>query len=65
MTGIDKTEWYTTREVAAAFRVDGRTVARWRRDGKLTPDMVTLGGHARYRASRIRELTGQDKGDQA
>jgi excisionase family DNA binding protein len=52
----------TPAEVAAAFRVDPKTVTRWARNGKLT-SIRTLGGHRRYRESEVRALlaggTGQ------
>ena len=34
-------------EVAAAFRVDPKTVTRWAKAGKLS-SIRTLGGHRRY-----------------
>lgn len=47
----------TPREVAALFRVDPKTVARWAQAGKLSYSR-TLGGHRRYRESEIRALLG-------
>ncbi len=46
----------TPSEVAALFRVDPKTVARWAKQGKIT-EFRTLGGHRRYRASEISALT--------
>jgi excisionase family DNA binding protein len=43
----------TPAEVAAMFRVDPKTVARWAQAGKLS-SVRTLGGHRRFRASEIR-----------
>ncbi|HLI39750.1 MAG TPA: BldC family transcriptional regulator [Streptosporangiaceae bacterium] len=40
-------ELMTVGEVAAAFRVDVRTVGRWARSGKLAA-LKTPGGHRRY-----------------
>jgi excisionase family DNA binding protein len=37
----------TPAEVAAAFRVDPKTVTRWANAGKL-PSIRTLGGHRRF-----------------
>ena len=37
----------TPREVAALFRVDPKTVARWANEGRLTT-IRTLGGHRRF-----------------
>ena len=45
----------TPAEVAARFRVDGKTVTRWAKAGKLTP-VFTLGGHRRYRQAEIDAL---------
>jgi excisionase family DNA binding protein len=46
-------ELLTPAEVAAMFRVDPKTVARWAQAGKI-PSVRTLGGHRRFRASDIR-----------
>ena len=45
----------TPAEVAAAFRVDPKTVTRWARDGRLTA-VRTLGGHRRYLESEVLAL---------
>lgn len=51
-----------TGEVAALFRVDPKTVAKWAKQGKLT-SIRTLGGHRRYRESEVRALIdGSDTG---
>ena len=42
----------TPAEVAAAFRVDPKTVTRWAKAGKLN-SIRTLGGHRRYLAAEI------------
>jgi excisionase family DNA binding protein len=46
-------ELLTPAEVAAMFRVDPKTVARWAQAGKISA-VRTLGGHRRFRASEIR-----------
>ena len=46
-------ELLTPAEVAAMFRVDPKTVARWAQAGKIST-VRTLGGHRRFRASEIR-----------
>ncbi|QJC21240.1 MULTISPECIES: BldC family transcriptional regulator [Arcanobacterium] len=51
MTEFD-TELMTPAEVAALFRVDPKTVARWSDSGKI-PSIRTLGGHRRFRRSDI------------
>jgi excisionase family DNA binding protein len=45
----------TPAEVAAAFRVDAKTVTRWAKAGKLG-SVRTLGGHRRYREAEVRAL---------
>lgn len=45
----------TPGEVAALFRVDPKTVARWSAAGKL-PCIRTLGGHRRFRKSDVKAL---------
>jgi excisionase family DNA binding protein len=47
------------REVAALFGVRPTTIARWAREGKLTP-LLTPGGHRRYRHTDLREILGRD-----
>lgn len=44
----------TSVEVAAVFKVDPKTVARWARAGKIT-SLTTLGGNRRYRVSDVEE----------
>ncbi|MEV8630109.1 BldC family transcriptional regulator [Streptosporangium sp. NPDC051023] len=61
MKGIEITieALLTPSEVAALFRVNPKTVARWARTGKLT-SVRTIGGHRRYRETEIRALlTGE------
>lgn len=50
-----ETELMSPGEVARAFKVDVKTVARWARDGKLK-SIRTPGGHRRYVAAQVREL---------
>jgi excisionase family DNA binding protein len=45
----------TPAAVAAAFRVDPKTVTRWARAGKLS-SVRTLGGHRRYLESEVRAI---------
>jgi len=47
-----KSSLLTPAEVAAAFRVDPKTVTRWAKSGKLT-SIRTLGGHRRYLESEV------------
>ena len=48
----------TPAELAAMFRVDPKTVARWAPAGKLSA-VRTLGGHRRFRASEVRQYLEQ------
>lgn len=45
-------ELLTTAEVAKAYRVDPKTVARWANAGKLS-SIRTLGGHRRYKRDEV------------
>lgn len=45
-------------EVAALFRVDVRTVARWAKRGQLG-SVRTPGGHRRFRESEVLALRGE------
>ena len=54
---VDPEALLTPAEVAALFRVDPKTVARWANDGQLT-SLRTPGGHRRYRESEVRNLLG-------
>jgi hypothetical protein len=45
----------TPAAVAAAFRVDPKTVARWAKAGKLS-SIRTLGGNRRYLESEVRAI---------
>ena len=48
----------TPAEVAAAFRVDPKTVTRWAKAGKLR-SIRTLGGHRRYDEAEVQALISQ------
>lgn len=41
-------------EAARAMGVATSTLARWRREGLITPAEMTAGGQARYRLSELR-----------
>jgi excisionase family DNA binding protein len=49
----------TPREVAEIFGVRTTTIARWAREGRLTP-LRTPGGHRRYRWDTVVRLLAQD-----
>jgi excisionase family DNA binding protein len=48
------------REVAALFGVRPATIARWAREGRLTP-IRTPGGHRRYVRSSVRDVLDPDR----
>lgn len=52
----------TPAEVAAAFRVDPKTVTRWAATGRIA-SVRTPGGHRRFRESEVRALLagGEDQ----
>lgn len=52
----------TPGQVAELFGVDGRTVTRWARAGRL-PARRTLGGHRRFRLRDVAPLLELDQGD--
>jgi excisionase family DNA binding protein len=47
------------REVAAIFGLRTSTIARWAREGRLTP-LRTPGGHRRYSRAAIRDVLAAD-----
>lgn len=60
----DQSPLMTPAEVAALFRVDPKTVARWANSGKIT-SIRTLGGHRRFRRVDVENAlkaveTGED-----
>ena len=55
---FDTPELLTPAEVAAAFRVDPKTVTRWAKAGKISA-IKTLGGQRRYDANEVRALLEQ------
>lgn len=50
----------TPGEVAAMFRVDPKTVARWAKAGRL-PAIRTPGGHRRFREAEVRTYLGEPR----
>jgi excisionase family DNA binding protein len=50
------------RQVAAAFRVDVKTVARWAKAGRLR-SVRTPGGHRRYLTTEVQALLNRREGD--
>jgi hypothetical protein len=45
----------TTAELARALGLAPRTIQKYRKDGLLTPDLESIGGHARWDVDRVRE----------
>lgn len=58
-----ETDWLTSGEVAARFRVDGKTVTRWGKAGKLGRIRTPGGRHWRYSASEVASYFLGDQGD--
>lgn len=46
----------TPAQVAILFGVNGKTVARWAKVGRLPAAVCTAGGHRRYRWSDVHDL---------
>lgn len=45
----------STTEAAKAVGVARTTLGRWWREGLVTPDLITAGGHARWHVETLRE----------
>ena len=54
-SGDIRGELLTPAEVAALFRVDPKTVARWAKAGKIS-SIRTLGGHRRFDRNEVMAL---------
>jgi excisionase family DNA binding protein len=54
LANLPDTYLMTPTEVAAIFRVDPKTVARWAASGRLA-SVRTPGGHRRFRVSEVRK----------
>ena len=46
-------------EVAQVLHVSPKTIARWAKEGKLTPAFHTLGGHRMYDLNEIEALAAK------
>jgi excisionase family DNA binding protein len=62
MPAHDPDDLMRPREVAEIFGVRTTTIARWAREGRLTP-LRTPGGHRRYRRAAILRLLATDEPD--
>lgn len=60
--GHDNDALLRPREVARMFGVRPSTIARWAREGRLTP-LFTPGGHRRYRLAHIHTLLATTESD--
>lgn len=61
VTGLDFgqaiKEWFTTKEVAEMFKVDTRTVRKWKERGWIVPSFKIDGSTIRYSWDDIRKAT--------
>lgn len=55
INGVDFTDTLTPSEVSQVFRVSGKTVARWAKEGRLAT-IRTLGGHRRFSRAQVETL---------
>ena len=53
--GAEEREYLRVAEVAKAFHVSPKTVARWADEGRI-PFVLTLGGHRRFPRKDIEKL---------
>jgi DNA-binding transcriptional MerR regulator len=44
-----------TSEAAKALGISARSIARWAAEGRITPDLVTPGGHMRWDIENLRQ----------
>jgi excisionase family DNA binding protein len=52
---VSSRRYLTTAELARALAVSATTLQRWRREGKITPVLVTAGGQARWVEQDVRD----------
>jgi DNA-binding transcriptional MerR regulator len=45
----------TSAELARALGLSARSIQRYRRDGLITPEVVSPGGHARWDIEKVRQ----------
>lgn len=50
-----KARLVTSAELARAFGLSARSIQRYRRDGLITPEIVSPGGHARWDIEKVRQ----------
>ena len=43
-----------TSDAAKALGISARSIARWAAEGRITPDLVTPGGHMRWNIANLR-----------
>jgi predicted site-specific integrase-resolvase len=54
-----------TSDAAKALGISARSIARWAAEGRITPDLVTPGGHMRWNITNLRrQLEEARKRDQ-
>lgn len=59
VASMDDNALLTPGEVAAAMRVDPKTVTRWAAAGKISA-IRTLGGHRRFKAGDLKRMLAED-----
>lgn len=53
--GMASPQLVTTAALAAATGLHTRTLQRYRRLGLITPEMVSIGGHARWDVEKVKQ----------
>ena len=48
------TDLVHTSEAAKALGISARSIAHWAAEGRMTPDLVTPGGHMRWDIDNLR-----------
>jgi excisionase family DNA binding protein len=57
-SGISKSSYYSTRDLAKLLGVDDSTIKRWADQGEI-PCVKTLGGHRRFTQDAVRDLSAK------
>jgi DNA-binding transcriptional MerR regulator len=61
----DRPSLLTTAQLAKQLNIAARTLQRWRQEGWITPELLTVGGQARWVEAdvraQLRELSQRDR----